>query len=49
MMLSMSVVASAVPFAAVCLGGRLREADANRVHTLVGEASDIMRGWSWQQ
>ena len=37
----MSVVANAILFAVVCWDGRLREEDANRLHTLIGEAS----GW----
>ena len=37
-----SVVASAILFAVVCWGSRLRVADANRLNKLIGKASDVV-------
>ena len=38
-----SVVASAILFAVVCWGSRLRVADANRLNKLIRKASDVVR------
>ena len=37
-----SVVASAILFAVVCWGSRLRAADANRLNKLIRKASDVV-------
>lgn len=42
MMFCESVVTSAILYAAVCWGNRLRAADANRLKRLICKASDVV-------